>query len=120
MHFYILNHSGEDARHGSVDGKRKPLLHSEVVLLRNHILTYFNISEKSCSSYKDAYPFIVVIDRQTNRKILNIMELYSKLRSSGFMNVSIVSFEKFTVQRQLSMAFCADLLVGVHGAGLHW
>ena len=118
--FIIFQIFGEDARHGLVDGKKKPLSHSEVVLLRNHILKFFNISAKSCSSYKDASPFIIVIDRKTNRKILNIVELFSKLKRSGFANVSIVSFEKYTVQRQLSMAFCADLLVGVHGAGLHW
>ena len=42
------------------------------------------------------------------------------MKSARFINVTAVSFENYTVERQLSMAFCADILVGVHGAGLHW
>ena len=48
------------------------------------------------------------------------MDFLNKMKEVGFKNVSVVSFEEYTIKRQLSMAFCADLLVGVHGAGLHW
>ena len=48
------------------------------------------------------------------------MELVNEIKKAGFTNVSAVIFEKYNVEKQLSIAYCADFLIGVHGAGLHW
>ncbi len=43
-----------------------------------------------------------------------------RLTEEGFRNVSSVSFEHYTLEEQMQIAQCTDLLIGVQGMALVW
>ncbi len=46
--------------------------------------------------------------------------MLERLSGEGYRNVSAVSFEKYSLEEQMQIAHCTDVLIGVQGAGLMW
>lgn len=64
---------------------------------------------------------VTIIQRGTSRRILNLEEVVSTLKSDTlFSNVTVVRLENMTTLEQLRMARESCLLIGTFGAGLTW
>ena len=63
---------------------------------------------------------ITIIQRDDERKILNIDELVSLIQQYKLANVTVVEFRSMTFRDQIKIAYCTDVSVGPCGAGLVW
>ena len=77
----------------------------------------FNIKAEKCDQKKAK---ILIINRDTNRKILNIEQLIETLMSMTSQDVETVAMETLSIRKQIEKVYCSDVLIGVHGAGLTW
>ncbi len=68
---------------------------------------------------KCKHPTITIQQREC-RSILNAEQLQNTAKSKGFKYTEIVIFEKLSLQEQLQVIACTDVLVGIQGAGLEW
>ena len=82
--------------------------------IENRVYSLLNISKENCTDK----PLLILQDRNY-RRILNIRDLRQTAVKTGFQ-AEIVAFENITAKEQLRWMRCADVLVGVHGAGLEW
>ena len=74
------------------------------------------ISSESCP--KNNTKRILIQDRK-HRRIINSEELANELRSQLNASVINMQFENYTLAEQIQNVFCADVLIGVQGAGLN-
>ena len=93
--------------------------HHDVTRLVDHYITTFGINEESCKMVKGQTK-ILVLNRNTNRRILNMKQLSQRLREVMFVGLEIVTMETMSVREQIQKVYCSDVLIGVHGAGLTW
>ena len=77
----------------------------------------FNIKTDKCDRKKSK---ILIITRNTNRKILNIEQLTETLMRMTSQDVETVAMETLSIREQIKKVYCSDVLIGVHGAGLTW
>ena len=85
--------------------------------LVDHYKMKFNIKADKCDQKKAK---ILIINRNTNRKILNIAQLKDTLMSRTLQDVETVAMETLSIRKQIEKVYCSDILIGVHGAGLTW
>ncbi len=71
---------------------------------------------ESCSD-KDE---IVILDRQSQRSMLNSVELLRTAQLNGFRRISIVYFEYLNVLEQAEVMSCTRILILVQGSALIW
>ena len=84
-----------------------------------YLLSAYNITQDECHRQK-SQPKITIIERKGKRKILNIHEIMSHLHKAGYTDVTATAPERRSLRGQMLLAYCSDLLIGVHGAGLGW
>lgn len=89
----------------------KRFLNKETV---HNFTKYFNITNQ-CPKNN-----IVLINRKSSRKILNSQEIINFAKSLGYTNSSVVYMEDLSIQEQMQVIHCADVLIGVQGAALTW
>ena len=85
--------------------------------IRSHYIKYFNISDKKCNH---TVKNILIINRIRIRRIINLNEIINHLQINTLQNVKSILFEALELREQLQEALCADILIGVQGAGLTW
>ena len=74
-----------------------------------------NVSSTYCTTKKTR---ILILNR-ASRRILNTEQLANELQSRLNATVEIVQFENMQLAEQIQRVHCADLLIGVQGAGLN-
>ena len=80
-----------------------------------------NITAQQCpKKYSSEASYDVLIINRSERKILNVDDLITQLKRSGFVKARPILLEDYTAQEQTLLMTCADLLIGVQGAGLQW
>jgi capsular polysaccharide biosynthesis protein len=69
------------------------------------------------SSSRNKYPRRILVSRSDShhRKVVNEEELYKKLKPLGFSRVSLTGM---TFQEQIDIFSHAEVIMGIHGAGL--
>ena len=74
---------------------------------------------KNVGILRKPYRFIGDDEKSFSRILVNAEELIEKLKST-FINTSVIParMEEFSLCEQIQLAHTADVLVGVHGAGL--
>ena len=103
---------------------------------------YLCISLSNCQVFFNTFTFVEVVflQRQPNRRVLNIDELLNTTRSgplsgplsgpfsgasssgttSGSTSITAVVMESLSFIEQLRISRCARVMIGVQGAGLQW
>ena len=80
-----------------------------------------NITVQQCpKKYSRESSYDILIINRSERKILNLDDLLAQLKRSGFVKSRTILLEDYSVQEQTLLMTCADLLIGVQGAGLQW
>ena len=80
-----------------------------------------NITAQQCpKKYWRESSYDILIISRSERMILNLDDLVTQLKRSGFNKTRSVLLEDYTTQEQTLLMTCADLLIGVQGAGLQW
>ncbi len=69
-----------------------------------------------CSYMND----IVLLNRRSQRTILNSLELHLTAVENGFTSINIVYFEDLNLLEQAEVASCARIYILVHGAAIIW
>ena len=69
------------------DPDKKQVVHSEVSSLVNNVLNNLNVSTNNC--HNTTSPFIIIIKRNNERKILNAGVLRDSLVKEGFTNTEV-------------------------------
>lgn len=85
----------------------------------HHFKKVFNVSFQKCPK-KKANILIINRNRRNNRKILNFMDVQQALKKKTLQNVEGLYMEKLSFVEQMQKIECADIFIGVHGAGLAW
>ena len=62
----------------------------------------------------------VTLVQRRFRRVLNMEDLQDATLRSNFSSVQIVMFEDMSLKNQIQTAYCTDILIGIHGAGLQW
>ncbi len=75
----------------------------------------FHLGERC--SYKTE---IVLLNRRSQRRILNSLELLLAAIKNGFSSISIVYFEDLNLLEQAEVASCARIFILVQGSALIW
>ena len=117
---YMMTHPHfTDSTHNQFKGKHHRAL--DVKQTTVFLLNTFKISDRDCchTEAKEILS-IVIIQRGWKRKILNIHEVLHNIKLLGSHNVTVVTFEQHSLREQMRIAYCSDILIGVHGAGLAW
>ena len=99
---------------------RNPI-HGEIAPLICHFKKSMYVSSNQCaqkSSEKSSYTIHVI--NRTQRKILNLDDIVARLRKLGFTNTRSLTYEEYTVEDQIRLMACTDLLIGVQGAAMQW
>ena len=88
--------------------------HTEIL---HYYLKYFHITSDKCK--KDGKT-VVMIQRKSSRIILNIDALINVTKSLGYTNVMVIYLENLSLQKQMQIIHCADVLLGIQGSGMVW
>ena len=91
--------------------------HRDVTRLVDHYKMRFNIKAENCDRKKKK---ILIINRNINRKILNIEHLTQSLIRRTLQDVETIAMKTVSIRKQIGKVYCSDVLIGVHGAGLTW
>ena len=91
--------------------------HHEVSRTVDRYKMKFNIRDETCDQRKTK---ILIINRSTNRKIINIEELINNLIFNTSEDVETIAMETLSIREQIQKVHCTDVFIGVHGAGLTW
>ena len=83
--------------------------------LEKLVLHRLNISASHCTKHK---PRILIQKRKT-RSITNTHDLATELRSKLNASVDTIFFEDIPLVEQIQQVHCADVFIGVQGAGLN-
>ncbi len=104
-----------DSTHSTFRGRRhRP---QDVKALTKFLLNAYNITIDSCHAHDPAQPQITIIERRGRRKILNVQDIKGNLTQAGYSHVTSTAFETHSLREQMLLAYCSDILIGVHGAG---
>ena len=83
--------------------------------IQRHFEKFFNVTEKC---HQDT---VVFIQRQANRIILNLEALVNMTHNlMPSTQVKVMYLEDYTVQQQMQIVHCAQILIGVQGSGMVW
>ena len=69
--------------------------------------------------YRIIFPDAIFIQRQPNRRILNMDELLNVTRHQD-LSIDAIGMETLPFLEQLRIIRCSKILLGVQGAGLQW
>ena len=47
-------------------------------------------------------------------------EILQRLSEAGYKNVAGISFEEYSLEEQMQIAYCSDVLIGAQGMALMW
>ena len=52
--------------------------------------------------------------------ITNSQEITEHLQEAGYSDVTTTALEGHSLRGQMVLAYCSDVIVGIHGAGMGW
>jgi adenomatosis polyposis coli protein len=84
-------------------------------LVVDYVLSKAGLPSSSC----DDSVRVLIIQRK-RRRLINAAELLEAAISEGFSHSVVVDFEEKTVEEQMSLCACSQVMLGVQGAGLQW
>ena len=106
--------------HNPYQRHRNPV-HSEVKPFIHYLKKSMNITAQQCpKKYSRESSYDILIISRSERIILNLDDLMAQLKRSGFVKSRTILLEDYSAQEQMLLMTCADLLIGVQGAGLQW